>query len=73
VSHADEWSFLIHSNHPLDRAWLDLVAPVGPHARPGLVAVLATFAGPAPPGRFRLADVDAHTYGTLAHVRDRRR
>lgn len=72
VSHGEAWSFVVDAERPLDRDWLDLVSPATSGA-PGLAAVLATFAGPAPVGSFRLADVDAHTYATLVRVRDHRR
>lgn len=68
VTHGHAWSFVVEAVRPFDRAWLDLVSS-GPG---GLAAVLATFAGPTPVGSFRLADVDAHTYATLVHVRDHR-
>lgn len=68
VSHGDAWSYVVDAARPFDRGWLDRISSDDR----GLAAVLATFAGPAPAGSFRLADVDAHTYATLAHVRDRR-
>lgn len=68
VSHGTAWSYVVDAHRPFDRAWLDLLSVEDG----GLAAVLATFAGPTPVGSFRLADVDAHTYATLAHVRDHR-
>lgn len=72
VSHGDAWSYVVDAARPFDRSWLGLLSSAGSAVDHGLVAVLATFAGPTPVGSFRLADVDAHTYATLAHVRDHR-
>jgi hypothetical protein len=73
ISHGHDWMFVIDAKRPLERAWLDLLAP--PHgatygAREAVVS--ASYDGPVPAGRFRFADVDALTYTTRVRVIDRR-
>ncbi len=72
VRHGDAWMYVVDSDRPLPRAWLDLVAATGA-GRPGRAVLTAAFAGPTPSGEFRLADLDASTYTTLVHLEDRRR
>ena len=73
VSHGDDWVFVVEATQPFDRAWLDSLAPPrGTTYGYWHAAVAATFAGPSPAGRFRVADVDATTYLTRAHVLDLR-
>ena len=73
VSHGNDWTFVVEAQQPFDRSWLDLLAPPrGTTYGYWHAVVSATFAGPAPPGRFRVADVDATTYLTRVHIADRR-
>ena len=73
VSHGDEWTFVVEAQEPFDRSWLDLLAPPrGTTYGYWHAVVAASFAGPRPPGRFRVADVDASTYLTRVHIADRR-
>jgi hypothetical protein len=73
VSHGNDWVFVIEALQPFDRDWLDLLAPPrGTTFEYWHAVVAARFAGPSPVGRFRVADVDATTYLTRAHVVDLR-
>lgn len=73
VEHAAEWRFVVHSPIAFDRRWLALLERAARARRePALAAVFASFSGPALPGPFHLAEVDATTYTTLVHVEDRR-
>ena len=73
VHHSDQWIFVVDTERPLAPTWLDLLrrrAEGG--ARSSYGVVTATFDGPAPPGAFRVVDLDATTHSTLVHVEDRR-
>ena len=73
VSHGDDWTFVVEAQQPFDRSWLDLLAPPqGTTYGYWHAVVAASFAGPAPPGRFRVADVDATTHLTRVHIADQR-
>jgi hypothetical protein len=73
VSHGDEWTFVVEAQQPFEREWLDLLAPPrGTTYGYWHAVVAASFAGPRPAGRFRVADVDATTHLTRVHIRDRR-
>jgi hypothetical protein len=73
VHHGTDWIYVIDADRPFPRTWLDLVSPHdGASVRPRYAVVTAAFDGPTPPGMFRLADVDARTHITLAHIHDRR-
>ena len=73
ISHGSDWMFVIEAQEPFDRSWLDLLAPPrGTTYGYWHAVVAASFAGPARPGRFRVADVDATTYLTRVHIVDQR-
>lgn len=73
ISHGDAWTFVVEAAQPFDRSWLDLLAPPrGTTYGYWHAVVAASFAGPTPAGRFRVADVDATTYLTRVHVVDER-
>lgn len=73
VEHARHWRFVVRAPVPFDRRWVGLLERTARARRgPALAVVLASFVGPARPGPFHLADVDATTYTTLVRVRDRR-
>ena len=73
VSHGDDWTFVVEAQQPFDRSWLDLLAPPrGTTYGYWHAVVAASFAGPRPAGRFRVADVDATTHLTRVHIADRR-
>ena len=73
ISHGDDWTFVVEAQEPFDRSWLDLLAPPrGTTYGYWHAVVAASFAGPSPPGRFRVADVDATTYLTRVHISDQR-
>lgn len=73
VGHGEDWMFVVGSSIPLDRRWLDLLDRTArARVAPGLAVVFASFAGPARPGPFRMADVDPTTHTTLVHVEDHR-
>ncbi len=73
VSHGDDWTFVVEAREPFNPWWLDLLAPPrGTTFGYWHAVVAASFAGPSPPGRFRVADVDATTYLTQVHIADRR-
>ena len=73
ISHGNDWTFVVEAREPFDRSWLDLLAPPrGTTFGYWHAVVAASFAGPSPPGRFRVADVDATTYLTQVHIADRR-
>ena len=73
ISHGTDWMWVVEAQDPFDRSWLDLlVPPRGTTFGYWHAVVAASFAGPAPPGRFRVADVDATTHLTRVHVTDQR-
>ena len=73
VCHGNDWTFVIEAEQPFERSWLDLLAPPrGTTYGFWHAVVAASFTGPSPPGRFRVADVDATTYLTRVHITDQR-
>jgi hypothetical protein len=72
VRHGDDWIYVVDTDRPLPSAWLSMLTPPHRGPRPPYAVVTAAFAGPTPPGEFRVADLDATTHTTLAHIEDRR-
>lgn len=73
VSHGDDWTFVVGSDHSFGSRWLDLLVPPRRTAGPLRFAVVsASFAGPTPAGRFHVAELDATTYTSLVRIEDHR-